>query len=961
MDSFRNLLSGLGTAKDKTVANQHIFVPRSLMECRSAYRGNWIARKVVDIVPFDMLREWRAWQADPKQVEAIEAAERALGLQGKLLDALKRARLEGGSAIVIGDGGNATTPLLPADLAQGGIKWLHVFGRDEIQPGEPILDPYSPWFGEPVAWQLTSQREGAVQIHPSRVVRFVGAPILDTVSSQAEQGWGDSVLQALFDALDQATSSPAYLAALLPEAKQDIVSVPGLANWLKTSASTAELTKRFQYAAQMKSSLNMLLLDGDGKSATGEIFQQKQINFSGLPDVVKLFLMIAAGAADIPATRLLGQSPQGMNATGDSDTRNYYDRCASGQKVELTPQIARLDELLIVHALGSRPDSVWYQWNPLYQPTQKEKADTFKVLADGVKVLADASLAPKEILARGTKGMVTDAGLFPGIDTAYDEHGDDPLTEAPVEADQYDPYGYPAEGYTGTDDPGNVIPFPGRAALGDAAPRTLYVSRKLKNGDDLLAWARSQGFADLMPAGELHVTIAYSRTAIDWMKVGQTWNGEELKIAAGGPRLVERFGEATVLLFASDELRWRHQEIREAGASWDHPEYQPHVTFTWNAGDVDVAEVEPYNGPLVFGPEIFEPVDEGWRASLTTDADPLDEEDEDETAAVTDDEIAALFGEEYRKIAEADRQMRDAFPDLVAFLDARRPRHGGGAPRRPFDESKVHRVGGRFASKGGTGEPTAPRPPRQTVGARHLEEHNVGGDHGIVVNSARVRKYRGHDSVESFVAAHPKGRAHALRTLAADHKAGRISFAAAAPKVEAPKPAPAKPAAPKPAPAAPKPAPKPAEPDDPLAALERALAAPKPAAAPAPKPAPARQAPKPEPSKPAPAPHEGGEDAPTPRESRVLKAIQEAQAESDSSSPLVGLQAVRNRLPDLSRKEIDEAMFELQFKGLANMTGIADPKHPAVRRGEGTDFGGGRRDEIALTMSGAEHLKTKKG
>ncbi len=961
-----------GTAKDKTVADQHVFVPRSLAECRAAYRGNWIARKVVDIVPFDMLREWRAWQATPKEVETIEAAEKALGVQGKLLDGLKRARLEGGAAILIGNGGDATAELLPNRLAQGGIKWLHVFGREEIVPEEPILDPDSLWFGEPRAWTLNSRRDGAVRIHPSRVIRLVGAPILDTVSAQAEQGWGDSVLQALFAALDQATSSPAYLAAMLPEAKQDIISVPGLSGHLKTAASTAELTKRFQYAAQMKSMFGMLLLEGDGKSPTGETFQQKQLSFDGLADVVKLMLMIASAAADIPATRLLSQSPQGMNATGDSDTRNYYDRCAAGQKVELTPAIARLDEVLIWNALGHRPAAAWYDWRPLYQPTQREKADTFKTLADGVKVLADGGLAPLEVLGQGAKGMVIETGLFPGIEAAYTKHGNAPLTEAPVDqVDQYDPYGYPGEGYTGTGDPGNVIPFPGRTAFGDATPRTLYVSRKLKNGDDVLAWARAQGFADLMPAGELHVTIAYSRTPIDWMKVGQTWNGEELKVSAGGPRLVERYGEAVVLLFASDELRWRHQEIREAGASWDHPEYQPHVTFTWNAGDVDLAEVEPYNGPLLFGPELFEPVDEDWRAGLDDAArvepdqdgdgdlsDPLDEEDEDEIEAVTDDELVALFGEEYRAAAEEDRRMRDAFPDLVAFLDARRrPHHGGGSPRRPFDESQVRRVGGRFAPKGGAGERPAARPPRQTVGARHLEEHNVGGEHGIVVNSARVRKYRGHATVESFVAAHPKGRAHAMRVLAADHKAGRIGFAGTPTPAAAPKPPPAREQGAKPAARQPA-AQKRAEPEDPIAALERALATPPPAATATPKPAVVHKAVQPVAHAPRPAAghHEA---APTPREDRVLAAVREATRESGSMSPLVGLQNVRNRLPDLSRAEIDEAFSQLQSKGLVNMMGLGDPKHPAVRRGEGTDFGGGRRDEIALTMAGTEHLRSK--
>ena len=624
VDSLLNVLSGLGTAKDKTIANRHVFVPRTPMEIQAAYRGNWIARKIVDLPPFDMLREWRAWQAEPKQVEAIEAAEKALGLQGKLLDGLRRARRDGGAVLLIGDGSpDPTLPLLAEQVGRGGIKWVSVLGRNDITPGEINTNPESPWFGEPIGWTLNGRGANRPNIHPSRVIQLPGAPLLDTNATAAEHGWHDSVLQAVFEAVDQATSSPAYLNAMIPEAKQDIVFVPGLSRLLSTTTGTTDITKRLQYAQQMKGMLGMIVLDGDGQAAEGERYQQKQLSFTGLPDVVRLFLLIASAAADIPATRLLGQSPQGMNATGDSDTRNYYDRCAAEQRVVLTPAIARLDELLIRHALGERPPAVWYEWRPLYQPTQKEKADTFKTLADAVSTLGKANVMPPEVLAKGVKGFVTDAGLLPGIDAAYQEHGNAPLSEDRPEADQFDENGAPGEGFTGTGaDADNVLPFRARRAVAggrvvaDATPRTLYVSRKLINGADVIAWARSQGFTDLMPASELHVTIAYSRTPVDWMKVGQTWHGEQLKIDAGGPRLIERFGEATVLLFASDELRWRWQEIVDAGASWDHPEYQPHVTFSWKPGDVDLSNVQPYNGPLVFGPEEFEPVDENWGAKV---------------------------------------------------------------------------------------------------------------------------------------------------------------------------------------------------------------------------------------------------------------------------------------------------------------------------------------------------------
>ena len=87
------------------------------------------------------------------------------------------------------------------------------------------------------------------------------------------------------------------------------------------------------HAAAMKSINNLLLL-GDG-----ETWSRQAIDFGGLPEMVRCFLQVAAGAADIPVTRLLGQSPSGLSATGESDTRNdaRHDRGAAGGGTHADP------------------------------------------------------------------------------------------------------------------------------------------------------------------------------------------------------------------------------------------------------------------------------------------------------------------------------------------------------------------------------------------------------------------------------------------------------------------------------------------------------------------------------------------------------------------------------------------------------------------------------------------------
>ena len=412
-DRLANLVTGLGGPRDKSAGTLHVHVPRARAELDAAYRDNWLARKIVDVVPFDMLREWRDWQAPPAEVAAIEAAETALGLREVLLRALRLARLHGGAAILIGDASpDPAAPLRPESLGRGGLRYLHVLGRHAIQAGEIERDPRSPWFGEPASYGLA----GGQPVHPSRILRLVGAPVPEEAGGDA---FGDSVLQALLEAVDHATAAAAHIAAMLPEAKQDVISVPGLSQALSTDEGTRRLTERFGYAARMKSMFGMLLLEGDGRSPEGERYQQKQLDFSGLPEVARLFLQTAAGAADIPVTRLLGQSPAGLNATGDADLRNYYDHIAARQAVELTPALARLDALLVRHALGRPAPEVWYAWRPLLQTSERDKAEIGRLRAETAATLAREALCPREVLAAGVEGWLVNADLFPGIEAAY--------------------------------------------------------------------------------------------------------------------------------------------------------------------------------------------------------------------------------------------------------------------------------------------------------------------------------------------------------------------------------------------------------------------------------------------------------------------------------------------------------------------------------------------------------------
>lgn len=145
--------------------------------------------------------------------------------------------------------------------------------------------------------------------------------------------------------------------------------------------------------------------------------------------------------------------------------------------------------------------------------------------------------------------------------------------------------------------------------------RTLYVNRPVLNADQIITWAKAQGFNATLPAEELHVTIAFSNLPLDWSLV--TGRHNELRIAPDSAgRSLEVFNDsAWVLRFTTPALEQDWKRFIDAGASWDWPDYKPHITISFD-GPTDLTDIEPYNGPIILGAEVFAEVKEDWKDSI---------------------------------------------------------------------------------------------------------------------------------------------------------------------------------------------------------------------------------------------------------------------------------------------------------------------------------------------------------
>lgn len=613
-DTLVSFTSGLGLAtRDKAATTEYITPVWTDQQLVDAYRSSWLARKIVNIPAFDAFRKWRSWQAEDKIIELIEKEEKRLGLKTKILETKVKARLFGGAALYIATGDpDPTVPLDPATIRKGGIKALNVMLRRHLNPGELDNNPESEWFNRPAYYELQTGAPGAltagVRIHPSRLVIFLGEPLPDdelTISA-AGRGWGDSILVSTMQAIMNADSTAGNIASLVFEAKIDVVKVPDLMGSLADPAYETRLLERFRLASVGKGINGTLILDAE------EEYEQKEATFQTLPDILTSFLQICSGAADIPVTRLLGQSPAGLNATGESDLRNYYDRVQSIQELEITPAMQRLDECLIRSATGGRDEAIHYIWASLWQITDKERADIGKIDAETIKILNDTGLLPPEALASAGANMLVEHSIMPGLLEEIENAGGFPDFEAEAAAAEERARAEIAA-IAAKGNPANNN-APERRAANDAAPKTLYVRRDVLNANEIKLFYDRQGLE--VTVANLHVTIIHSRTPVDWFKVGETWE-DTLVLNGGGPRDHAMFGppgleDSLVLMIASRSLKWRHEEMKLAGAVSDYAEFQPHITLRYKDAKALSAyeNVEPYRGQIELGPEIFEEVED---------------------------------------------------------------------------------------------------------------------------------------------------------------------------------------------------------------------------------------------------------------------------------------------------------------------------------------------------------------
>ena len=403
VDSWANTLTGVGNALGKNnltfsvSANDYL----SLQDFENIYSFDGLAARVVDAVPKHAMRHgFKVTTGDAETDTRINGTMDALRIGEAVTRAWTWGRLYGGGALYLGaDDGNA--PDEPLDETRiRSFRWVTDVDRRDLYPLTWERDPDSPRFGMPLLYVLTRMGGNAsttLQVHHSRVVRFEG--VTPTRRRRlALQGWGESVLQRVYAELQAARGAFAASGVLLQEASQGVLKIKDLMDLMAADDSSDTMSRRLALMDQSRSVAKALLLDADGES-----FERVDVGaLTGVVDVMDRMINMFAAVSGIPVTVLMGQAPAGLNATGDSDIRNWYDELAAERQRVLVPRLTRIARLLCAAqdgpTRGEVPATVKVELPPLYQVTPGEQADLELKVAQRDQVYITAQvITPEEV------------------------------------------------------------------------------------------------------------------------------------------------------------------------------------------------------------------------------------------------------------------------------------------------------------------------------------------------------------------------------------------------------------------------------------------------------------------------------------------------------------------------------------------------------------------------------------
>lgn len=386
MDGWKNILTGLGVKgrdrRESTVVDWEIMHET---DAENLYSQSDVAGKIVDEVIHEAFREGYSVKADDftpeTQLLIIDERER-LKVDEKFQEAWRYARLYGGAGIIIipKDVTKLNTPFVPESIQE--IQNLLVLTKWELPRQAIEFDIRSPNFGNPISYRICP-RGGAggksseadqmnEEIHHSRIIRFDGA-FLPRMNYLKNNHWHDSVLNKAQKAIRDYEIAMSSVSATLDDFSIAVMKIKDLSKSVSEDKDDL-IIRRMEIAQMARTVAKTIILDADNES-----YEYQNRALTGVADAVKIVAGRLVVASNMPHTKILGESPLGSNATGNSTTQDWNAFVKSQQTTYVDPRLLKLWKWIFLAKKsptgGKIPAGLKLVYVPLWQEPASAQAD----------------------------------------------------------------------------------------------------------------------------------------------------------------------------------------------------------------------------------------------------------------------------------------------------------------------------------------------------------------------------------------------------------------------------------------------------------------------------------------------------------------------------------------------------------------------------------------------------------
>lgn len=293
-----------------------------------------------------------------------------------------------------------------------GISQVDPYWMTPIMDDSAVANPANIDFYEPTWWQIGGQK-----YHKSHLVIVRHSEAADIIKPSYLYG-GVSLPQQIFERV-YAAERTANEAPLLTMTKRMNVQKVDLS---RVFSDPEKFFSRLQEQTVLRDNYGVKLIDED------DDYFQHETSLADLDSVIMTQFQLVAAIAGVPATKLLGTSPKGFNATGEHEIDSYNATLAKLQSHDMQPLLERHYQILMRSEFSELGDvAIQIVWNPLDEPTEKERAETNNLKADYYGKLFNTGAVSGEDIS---KAVVSDENSgFSAVNADDDEPFNDDITE----------------------------------------------------------------------------------------------------------------------------------------------------------------------------------------------------------------------------------------------------------------------------------------------------------------------------------------------------------------------------------------------------------------------------------------------------------------------------------------------------------------------------------------------------